>query len=544
MTLASLRVTLLTVLGLAATSVAHAGAFISATESSPDRITHPSGYNGSGGTLSVDVCIDSSAPNAADMVTPLENAIAIWNDLEVHTGNLVFGAQGIPAGRIDFESVLLHELGHCIGLAHSNLASESGLPTASQDYAKSADGPSNSFDLSSGTDGLKSTGDDQRGDDVNLIWYENGSNNPFVINSAVVDSTTYSRTLTSLPSGDTFAATAERNNSSSFGAGFTEAVMNQGTLSSEEQRLLTADDVSALRYAQSGLDSIAGTSDDYTLELNYGGSMPSPSCDINVSFDNTKSGFAVCQASTQRIGNFFSNDYRIVAANVYFNTGFSWFFNTETCGNGALEGTEQCDDGNFDTGDGCNQTCGVENLWTCSGEPSVCNRICGDGFVGPEACDDGGTAPGDGCSATCEVETGWSCLGAPSVCTAACGDGFIVGGEACDDSGVSPGDGCDPTCQVEAGWTCSGEPSTCSLACGDGLVSSGETCDDGGTTGGDGCDAVCQVETGWTCAGEPSTCSPPSVSLLGAFGRFALVATLIAVASVRRRRWGAPSRPG
>jgi len=519
--------------GVAAASSVHAGAFISASESSPNRITHPSGYTGSGGTLVVDVCIDSASPNAADMVTPLENAIATWNARDVHTSNLVFGG-GVPLGTVDFESVLLHELGHCIGLAHSNLASESGLPTADQDYAKSADGGSNTFDLAPGTDGLKSTGDDQRGDDVNFIWYENGSNDPFEINASVVDSTTYSRALTNLPTGDTFAATAERNNASAFGASFTEAVMNQGTLLSEEQRLLTADDVSALRYAQSGLDSLAGTSDDYTLELNYAGSVPSPSCDINVSFDNAQASFAVCQASTLRIGGFSSNDYRIVAADVYFNTGFSWFFNTETCGNGVLEGTEQCDDGNLSFGDGCNQTCAVENLWTCSGEPSVCTRICGDGFVGPEACDDGGTVPGDGCDEICQVETGWSCIGAPSVCSETCGDGLTVGGETCDDGGVTPGDGCDGVCQVESGWLCSGSPSTCSTSCGDGFIVGGETCDDGGVTPGDGCDGVCQVESSWTCMGEPSTCSPASVSLLGPFGRLALVALLIGIAGGRR----------
>ena len=46
---------------------AHAGAFISATESAPDRVTHPSGYDGTGGPLVVDVCIDTNGPNAAQM---------------------------------------------------------------------------------------------------------------------------------------------------------------------------------------------------------------------------------------------------------------------------------------------------------------------------------------------------------------------------------------------------------------------------------------------------------------------------------------------
>jgi cysteine-rich repeat protein len=138
---------------------------------------------------------------------------------------------------------------------------------------------------------------------------------------------------------------------------------------------------------------------------------------------------------------------------------------------------------------------------------SVRLPVCGDGFVdGTEQCDDGGTTPGDGCDASCQVESGWVCLGEPSVCTV-CGDGVIEGLEQCDDGGTAPGDGCDASCQVEWGWVCAGEPSVCSTDCGDSMIAGTEQCDDGGTTPGDGCDASCQVESGWVCAGEPSVCT-------------------------------------
>ena len=71
-----------------------------------------------------------------------------------------------------------------------------------------------------------------------------------------------------------------------------------------------------------------------------------------------------------------------------------------------------CDDLNSIETDGCTNYCKVETGWSCSGSPSVCTTICGDGLrVGTEACDDGNTVSGDGCSSSCVVETGYNCTG-------------------------------------------------------------------------------------------------------------------------------------
>ncbi|MEZ4310691.1 MAG: DUF4215 domain-containing protein [Polyangiaceae bacterium] len=44
---------------------------------------------------------------------------------------------------------------------------------------------------------------------------------------------------------------------------------------------------------------------------------------------------------------------------------------------------------------------------SCTGNPSVCSIVCGDGVKAPsEACDDGNTVSGDCCSATCQLEAG------------------------------------------------------------------------------------------------------------------------------------------
>jgi len=216
------------------------------------------------------------------------------------------------------------------------------------------------------------------------------------------------------------------------------------------------------------------------------------------------------------------------------------------CGDGMLDGAEECDDGNTDADDGCSDTCTVEDGWTCDGaEPDVCSETCGDGMmVGSEVCDDGFetacgdcnadcTAAGsgsmcsdgmictdtevcddgntddlDGCAADCTmVETGWVCSMEPSVCAETCSNGVLDMGEECDDGANADGDGCSAACTEESGWTCMGEPSTCETTCGDSIIAGAEECDDGNTDDDDGCDSSCEEEPGWTCTGTPmSTC--------------------------------------
>jgi cysteine-rich repeat protein len=201
-----------------------------------------------------------------------------------------------------------------------------------------------------------------------------------------------------------------------------------------------------------------------------------------------------------------------------------------TCGDAIIwAGQEICDDGNGFSLDGCSNVCGVENGFVCTGEPSTCWTICGDGIAaGPETCDDGNTTALDGCSDTCALEPGYECEGAPSACNTVCGDSIIVGLEQCDDGGQSAT--CDLDCStavcgdgyrnIDAGELCDdgnsilndicpdGPNGTCiSASCGDGLIQDGsEACDDGGVISSDGCSYQCGIEPGYLCAGEPSTC--------------------------------------
>jgi fibro-slime domain-containing protein len=170
-----------------------------------------------------------------------------------------------------------------------------------------------------------------------------------------------------------------------------------------------------------------------------------------------------------------------------------------TCGDGVIERSEQCDDGNTTNGDGCSRLCQIEANWSCPTEGKPCEYagVCGNGILtSNKACDDGNTESGDGCSADCQtVETGYICRVPGKPCTTRCGDGQVKGFETCDDGNTQSDDGCSATCKIEPGFDCTGSPSTCKpTVCGNKIVETGETCDDGNLLPYDGCASNCQSE--------------------------------------------------
>lgn len=66
------------------------------------------------------------------------------------------------------------------------------------------------------------------------------------------------------------------------------------------------------------------------------------------------------------------------------------------CGNGALDGGEACDDGNFAYCDGCTPACEIEAGVACG--DGITSRHCG------EQCDDGNPLELDGCTPACMLE--------------------------------------------------------------------------------------------------------------------------------------------
>ncbi|MEM9539774.1 MAG: hypothetical protein AAGA60_09710 [Cyanobacteria bacterium P01_E01_bin.42] len=294
------------------------------------RVTHQIGYNGTGGHYTIDVGIDASSLFAPEMIVATQNVINTWNNLVPTVGNLDFSE--ISGSQMDFESVLLHELGHSLGLAHPNLASESGTSGARRNYTKATTGANGTYDLNPGADGIIGSGDDLRGDDENRNFFRIADNDPFATDLGIVDSTTYSRDISLLPVGNSYSANGDRDVGAALGYANTEAVMQQGAFFGEIQRSLSADDAAGILYALAGVDEIAGTADDYTFELNFLGLTDA--ADILIDFDNSETGFAVSQSSGRAIGTNTTTGnqhYVITRSNIFFNSDFNWFFSeTET----------------------------------------------------------------------------------------------------------------------------------------------------------------------------------------------------------------------
>lgn len=79
------------------------------------------------------------------------------------------------------------------------------------------------------------------------------------------------------------------------------------------------------------------------------------------------------------------------------------------CGNGKIEGSEACDDGNTKACDGCSSVCLRETLAdsVACGGLDFAPPVCGNGILeSGETCDDGNTKSCDRCSSTCQIEQG------------------------------------------------------------------------------------------------------------------------------------------
>jgi len=232
------------------------------------------------------------------------------------------------------------------------------------------------------------------------------------------------------------------------------------------------------------------------------------------------------------------------------------------CGDSAINGREQCDDGNTQNNDGCSSSCRLE----------VAMPVCGNNKKeAGEQCDDGNNIDGDGCSANCQsesqpgcgddiIDAGEVCDGNENACMIGgypgtqqcnaqcvgweacvtigyCGDGIKSGVEQCDDGNEVSTDTCTAQClntvcgdgikqapdglgiteECDDGNTVAGDNcgATCQLeiGCADGVldIAAGETCDDDNQISGDGCGATCQLEVLWVFDSEAAIQSSPAI---------------------------------
>ena len=152
---------------------------------------------------------------------------------------------------------------------------------------------------------------------------------------------------------------------------------------------------------------------------------------------------------------FDSLDSSLVAGDT--NNARDVFVETPACGDGMGDVDEVCDDGNLESGDGCDANC----------TPTACgNGVVTDG----EDCDDGNQENEDACPNDCILLR--------------CGDGVVRDPETCDDGNLVSGDGCDENCTP--------------TGCGNAVATSGEECDDGNALDDDGCEGDCRLTV---CAG-------------------------------------------
>lgn len=171
------------------------------------------------------------------------------------------------------------------------------------------------------------------------------------------------------------------------------------------------------------------------------------------------------------------------------------------CGDGNIDGYEECDDGNSINGDGCSTTCLNEGS-------RVVDAVCGNEDIaheddqGGEECDDGNASSGDGCSSIC-LNEGTEAI---TQIGAECGDGEVNEPyETCDDGNLTNNDGCSSECLRE-GFLPSARRGTLS-SCGDGVVDqdedtgAGEDCDNR-----EGCSDHCLWEGASLSYTSPSVC--------------------------------------
>jgi hypothetical protein len=244
----------------------------------PFAITHPLGYDVKGGEIEIPICVSSDDPT---LIGPTQRAIATWNALIATAQNCLhctlWEEDPPPADTFHAESIILHELGHCaMALDHPDRnwdANNDGVWEFTS-FTRSW-GAAHPGGISVGSDQIRGSKDDFHSAGAGMLaesvsWFRIADNNPVIVDATVIDEDTYSRSVaTNLPAGHTWAANGNRRVAESLGAPLTQALMYSRGVAGMQYSGLSADDVNMVRMGMAGEDFMAGTKDDYTVELVY-----------------------------------------------------------------------------------------------------------------------------------------------------------------------------------------------------------------------------------------------------------------------------------
>jgi len=133
---------------------------------------------------------------------------------------------------------------------------------------------------------------------LDVAWYRTADNNPVVVDATEIDSTTFSRSVSNLPIGHSYAASANRLVGEDLLTFDTQSVVFSLTDSDTVFQGLCADDVNMVAMAMTGVDRIDddGQDDDYSVTLAFTRDCMSADLDLELSTIPPAGVLATCYA--------------------------------------------------------------------------------------------------------------------------------------------------------------------------------------------------------------------------------------------------------